>query len=368
MRNKLLSPGTRYRLATAALLFAVGAAAPSCASADEQTVQVQTVPARHASIDQTVRAYGAISTGSTSIMTIALPYSARVARLHVAPGQIVERGVPLFDAAPDPAAVLAAQQADSAVGVARRELQRMQSMYDAQLATASQLDASRKGLGDAQFALQAQQRLGATTALATVKAPATGTVLEITATQGEQVAAGTAIMHVARSDGDAAGAANVALSVEPADVAGLRAGDIVTIRSLNASLKVAGVQGKLVTVGAAINAQTQLVDVWAAVPINATGLLAGMKVAADIVANSGTHWIVPRSAVLRDDGGSYVFQVDSGGKAHRVNVAEAAESGDEYGVDGDLSAALPVVSSGNYELSDGVTVQSGKQVHGSAQE
>ncbi|MCQ4438005.1 hypothetical protein NO135_23665, partial [Clostridioides difficile] len=55
--------------------------------------------------------------------------------------------------------------------------------------------------------------------------------------------------------------------------------------------------------------------------------------------------------------GAYVFQVTPKHAAHRVDVAVRVESGDRYGVDGPLNAAEPLVSTGNYELQDGMAVR-----------
>ena len=109
--------------------------------------------------------------------------------------------------------------------------------------------------------------------------------------------------------------------------------------------------------GAAIDTQSQLVDVGASVPLGNRAFIPGTHVAADIDTNRGMHWVVPRSAVLKDDHGDFVFQVSSANKAHRVNVVTQIEDRDRYGIDGPLSATQPVVVSGNYELKDGMTVQ-----------
>jgi hypothetical protein len=52
-----------------------------------------------------------------------------------------------------------------------------------------------------------------------------------------------------------------------------------------------------------------------------------------------------------------VFQITPQNRAHRVAVTIAIENGERYGVDGPLDPALGVVTSGNYELKDGMAVR-----------
>ncbi|AJY38051.1 transporter (plasmid) [Burkholderia humptydooensis] len=85
-------------------------------------------------------------------------------------------------------------------------------------------------------------------------------------------------------------------------------------------------------------------------------LMPGMRLTADIAVSQLQHWIVPRSAVLRDAKGDYVFQIDRG-HARRVNVVTAVDQGVTLGVDGTLDAGRPVVVIGNYELKDGMAVR-----------
>ena len=110
-------------------------------------------------------------------------------------------------------------------------------------------------------------------------------------------------------------------------------------------------------VGASIDPQSQLVDVGANVPLGQSAFIPGTRVSADIATRNGTHWIVPRAAVLKDDKGAYVFQVDAQNKARRVAVAIQVENGDRYGVDGPLDPTQALVVSGNYELKDGMAVR-----------
>ncbi|WP_120343039.1 efflux RND transporter periplasmic adaptor subunit [Paraburkholderia fungorum] len=374
MRNSLLS-AWRPRIAACASALAclavasaaVHAAGASSAAntadapaggdaADQAVVSVQTVRAQRAVIAQPVRAYGIVAASASNLTTVNLPYLARIVQMRVQAGQRVMRGAPLFVVQADPAAALAATQAKSAVTLAQGELTRTQSLYDNGLATQSQLATARKAADDAQQALAAQNQTGVASGNKLITAPFDGVVLQISAAQGDQLQAGAAILQLASGNGHDA-RANVMLGVEPSDVPAIHAGDTVTLHGLSTSLAKAAVDGRVVLVGASVDQQSQLVNVGANVPLEQSAFIPGTRVSADIATRSGTHWIVPRAAVLKDGTGAYVFQITPQNRARRVAVAIQVENGERYGVDGPLDGAQGLVVSGNYELKDGMAVR-----------
>ncbi|MFM0182649.1 efflux RND transporter periplasmic adaptor subunit [Paraburkholderia aspalathi] len=370
MRNSPLA-ARRPRIAAYAIslacaaLMSIGVHAADAASAsagddaaDQAVVSVQTVRVQRAVIAQPVRAYGIVAASASNLTTVNLPYLARIVQMRVQAGQSVTRGTPLFVVQADPAAVLAATQAKSAVTLAQGELARTQSLYDKGLATQSQLATARKAAEDAQQALAAQSQTGVASGNKIVTAPIDGVVLQVSAAQGDQVQPGAAILQLAGGNGKDA-RANVVLGVEPSDIPTIHAGDTVTLHGLSTSLAKAAADGHVVLVGASIDQQSQLVNVGANVPLGQSAFIPGTRVSADIATRSGTHWVVPRAAVLKDDKGAYVFQITPQNKARRVAVVTQVENGDRYGVDGPIDAAEGLVVSGNYELKDGMAVRAG---------
>lgn len=346
-----------------AAFLAAGAAGAASASAgddaaDQAVVSVQTVRVQRDVIAQPVRAYGIVAASASSLTTVNLPYLARIVQMRVQAGQSVTRGTPLFVVQADPAAVLAATQAKSAVTLAQGELARTQSLYDKGLATQSQLATARKAAEDAQQALAAQNQTGVASGNKVIAAPIDGVVLQLSAAQGDQVQPGAAILQLAGGNAKDV-RANVMLGVEPSDVPAIHAGDTVTLHGLSTSLAKAAADGHVVLVGASVDQQSQLVNVGANVPLGQSAFIPGTRVRADIATRSGTHWVVPRSAVLKDDKGAYVFQITPQNKARRVAVVMQVENGDRYGVDGPIDGAEGLVVSGNYELKDGMAVRAG---------
>lgn len=356
MPNKPFARATRLAaLSCVALTFSATGNAATAAEASPGA-PVQTVSARFAELDQTVRAYGVAASAPASLADVNVPFTARIAHLYVSAGQRVAAGAPLAEFEPDPTAVLAYRQATTAAEVARGELARTEQLYQQQLATQSQLAQAKKTLADANQALAAQRKLGAIANQQRVTAPFDGVVMTLSAAQGAQLQAGASLMQLARAGGNGSGTgARVVVSAEPADSVHIRAGMPVTLRPLSAS-STTSFRGTVQMVGRAIDPQTQLVNVAVDVADPTAMLMPGVRLAADIAISQQKHWIVPRSAVLRDAKGDYVYQVD-GGRARRVNVITAVDQGPTYGVDGALNASSPVVAMGNYELKDGMAVR-----------
>ncbi|CAG9192184.1 Efflux transporter periplasmic adaptor subunit [Paraburkholderia tropica] len=360
-------------LAAAAALFASHAAhagnTGNTAASDTPapSAAVQTVRVSRGAVSQTLVAYGTVASAAANATTVSLPYLARVTRVLVQPGQTVARGAPLFVVQADPNAVIAYTQAQSSATLARGELARTQSLYRDGLATQSQLAAAQKALDDAQQALAAQHATGIAAGANTVTAPVAGVVAQLTAAPGDQVQAGTALAQLVADNTANAHAANVSLGIEPADALTLHAGDRVVLHPLAPALDGLQAQGRIVLVGAAVDAQSQLVNVGANVPLAGTAFLPGTRVRADIDTQTGIWWNVPRAAVLQDDRGHYVYQIAPGNKAQRVNVTVKVEHGNAYGVDGALDATRPLVVSGNDELEDGMAVRLAPAKQGGAQ-
>jgi membrane fusion protein (multidrug efflux system) len=316
-------------------------------AADVPSVAVQTVVLKQQVMTDTVSGYGVVSPDTRSLQNINLPRAGQVVSLLVSAGQVVKKGAPLLEFATGTDAALRYQQAVAAVRFAASELTRIEQLVSQQLATQSQLAAAKKSLVDAQAALQAQTKIGSDRPLERVIAPFDGVVVAVQAAQGDRLMAGAPVLQLARAGGQ-----RVLLGVEPDEVSKMRPGMLVNVASVfNAELKVAG---RVAQVFGMLNPQTQFVDVLVQVPSG--GLLPGTRVRAEIQVSRQQGWVAPRSAVLRDAHGAYIFQVHQG-KARRINVQTGLEQEGLIAVRGAFTANEPVVSLGNYELQDGMAVR-----------
>lgn len=315
------------------------------------SVLIKSESLRKQSMGETLTAYGSVmpSTGATE--NISFPRAGQIARLFVVAGQVVKRGQALLEFSTDPNAAALYHQAETTEIFARSELKRVEDLAVRQLATQSQLAATRKTLQDAQANLAAQKNIGGGMATQQVKASFNGVVSLISVQQGDRVQAGIPILQLSKG-----GKLRATLGIEPEDIARLRVGMPVQIFSVFGNQP--AVAAKLLQIHGVINPLTRLVDVDVELQ-GAAGLLPGMQVRGTITLDSKESWVVPRSAVLRDAQGDFLFQVRDG-HARRVPVSVAIESGNSVSVSGALDSSLKVVVSGNYELQDSMTVRETK--------
>lgn len=315
--------------------------------ANSPSVRVKTVAMKQQQLTRTVSGYGSVSPDTRSLETISLPRPGRIVRLLVSPGQPVKKGSVLLQFGTGADAAMNYQQARQAVDFAISEATRIGQLVAQQLATQSQLAVANKALADAEAALHAQEKIGAGRALEQVIAPFSGIVMSVQAAQGDRLVAGAPLLQLARSGGQ-----RVLLGVEPEDATGVRPGMAVSVAPVFSSET--KISGRVAQVFGMINPQTQLVDVL--VKVSAGGLMPGTRVHAEIEVAKQTAWVVPRLAVLQDANGAYMFQV-AHGKARRINVTTGLEHNGMIAVQGVFDTGLAVVSLGNYELRDGMSVR-----------
>lgn len=309
---------------------------------------VQTRPLRKASLANDRLAFGEVATGRLEAVSFAR--AGQVSRLLVLPGQRVARGAPLATLTSDPNAQAAYAQAANALRFAQDEEKRIEDLFALQLATRSQVDGARKTLHDAQAALAAQRRLGGGLDAATVTAPFDGVVTAINVAQGDRIQPGAPILQLGHAD-----TLRVQLGIEPVDRGLVRPGMPVTLSPVQDESQT--IDARITMLQDMIDPKTRLLNALVELPPQPARLLApGMAVRAVIHAGRREGWALPRQAVLADDRGSYVFQVENG-KAHRVAVTKEGESDGEVAVSGALKPGLPVVVLGNYELQDGMAVR-----------
>ncbi|MDB4898450.1 MAG: Cobalt/zinc/cadmium efflux transporter [Gemmatimonadetes bacterium] len=326
------------------------AASPTTGAAPAPTALVKTALPTQMSMSDVLTAFGQVMTGLD--VAISFPRAGQVSRLLVIPGQRVQRGTPLVTLTSDPTARLAYTQAQNAVDFAQGELKRNQELLALQLATQSQVDAARRALHDADAMLATQRMLGGAISTATVTAPFDGVVDSVEASQGDRILPGAVILQLGHID-----MLRVRLGIEPTDARLVRVGMPVTLTALDDSTR--SVSVSITESQGLVDPKTQLIDAVAMVPATrAPFLVPGMHVRATIKVGQQASWAVPRSAVLTDSSGAYVFQI-SAGKARRVKVTPATESQGLISITGPIDPKLRIVVLGNYELEDGMPVREG---------
>jgi len=330
-----------------------GAADDDDAAAPPGQVAVTTVMPSQQPFHDTVEAWGSALGDPQRARAISLAHGGQVAAVNVAAGQTVKRGQPLLLVTPDPVARSSYQQAQSGLTLASGELQRTEQLAAQRLATQSQLAAAHKALADAQAALDAQRALGGGAAEEAVNAPADGVVTALSVGLGERFVANAPLLAFTPAH-----ALVAQLGVQPEDAAKLHVGMPVRLHSVYGATDVAG---NLSMLGQSIDPQTHLLQAQVELPAAAGAtLLAGAALDAKIRTDDFNAWAVPRAAVLHDEHGDYLFQVEHG-HAKRIGVTVRSPDGETVGVQGALDAQAKVIVLGAYELNDGDAVREAAQ-------
>jgi len=320
------------------------------ARAGEPSVRIQEAKVVQRTVSETITVYGRVQPAPNGVRTVSLPHAGLVTRVGVRLGQRIRRGALLIELTTAPAARMEYLQARSAVGYAERELARQQRLLQEQLATQAQVDAARKALSDAHSRLKALEAQGANKERERLTAPTDGIITALGVKQGDRVQANSTALAIATGDRLIA-----ELGVEPEDIHLLEPGTPVTIRSVF----VPGyeVHSTLLEIHAMINPTTHLVDALAPIPPDqADHLVLGSYLKADLKIHAHPATTVPRSAVLEDEGGPYVFVVVDG-KAKRIHVGVGLADDRWMEITRGLEPGQSVVSVGNYVLRDGMAVR-----------
>lgn len=316
----------------------------------QTSVLVQTAPLTVHRLAQTITAYGQVRPDPDSERSVTVPRDGQIGLIRVRLGERVRAGAPILELYTSPLVHLEYRQTQNAVAYARDELARVERLFREQLATTAQVAAARQALAGARAKLETQKRLGYNRGRATITSPFEGVVSRLLVKQGDRVQADSTVAILARGS-----ALVVLLGVEPEDAVRIRPGMPVTLISVfDPGLRLAATIDR---VHAMVNPETQLVDVLVRVPARDTGrVLLGMQIKGVITLAESTGFAVPRSAVLTDAKGAYLFVVRAG-RAHRVAVRTGYEENGLVGVSGPLQAGQAVVVTGNYELRDGMPIR-----------
>ncbi len=301
-------------------------------------------------VTDAVEAFGYIRADARSARSVAVATQGVVEAVAVVSGERVRKGQELLKVAADPAAHLAYSQAKSAAAVAQRDVVRLRRALADGLATAAAVDAAEKTLSDAQAALEAARQQGASPGSDVLRSPIDGIVTQLTAQIGDRPAAGATLVTLMP-----VGDVQIVLGVEPADAARIRTGAVVHVQAVQSPAVER--TGRVRSVASAVDPDTHLVTVVASLDALASApVLAGAAVRASIEATVLNAYSLPRTALVRDDKGTVVFEAVDG-HAHRVAVTVIVDQGSRVAVTGDLAVSRPVVTTGAYEVEDGVALE-----------
>jgi membrane fusion protein, multidrug efflux system len=321
--------------------------APSAAP----TARVQTVPLERQPIAQTVEAFGIVEPASSFEHTTPASYECIVVAIHAPVGSRVAVGDVIMEIAPSPDGRLQLASARTALKLAAQGLASAQERYDLKLATSQDLLTARQIESDAREKLASYESRGMA-GDGKLRAPAAGVVSKLDLLAGSLVTPGSPLFSIASG-----GKLEARLSVESDPASRLAGTEKVTIASAQQAEPVA-VTSNIRLVGRALNPTTGAADVRVSIPASAS-LLLGEHVRANIeILKKDNALVAPRSAVLPDEGDKQIVYTIKDGKAVRHEVEVGITSGDLVEISSpDLKPGDAVVTLGNYELTDGMSIQ-----------
>jgi RND family efflux transporter MFP subunit len=337
---------TSIRLGLAAYLLSL-LASPSLA---DPSALVGVASARVGTLEPSVTAFGTLAADPNAQTTLALPRDGIVASVAVRAGRLVGKGDPIAAIETAPAATAQFEQAKSALAFAQKDLDHTRALFSEQLATRSALAAAERAYNDARATFIHQQRIGADKTFETLTAAVPGVVTNVAVSPGDHVGAGAVIASIAARDRMV-----LNLGLEPKDAAQLAPGAKVAVTS--AQDPTLNFVARVASVDAMLDPQSRLVNaVIAIAPEVSRRLILGMSLKARIVLSTQRGIVIPKSALMTDEQGTFVYVVQKD-HARRRDVSIGLETGTNVLIAKGLAPRDVVVAVGSAGLVDGMSVR-----------
>src|ERR1700704_7085308 len=158
---------------------------------------VQVADPKQGTISDIVVGHGIVESDNT--LTRSFQRDGQVSDILVEVGDQFKKGDPLLNFGAAPAALVAYEQAKTALTLAQGTRDRAKRMFGLKLITSDQLDTAEKALSDAQLTKEMLEKLGSTQS-EILEAPFDGVVVTISVSKGDRVAAGAPLMTLAETE------------------------------------------------------------------------------------------------------------------------------------------------------------------------
>jgi len=312
--------------------------------------QVQVAKLERKTIPEKVIVYGSVVAQPGKTHSVSIAFETRVRHVLVAPGQFVQENDPLIEIELSPGAQVQFQQAKNAAEAARKELKQTQERFNLKLATNQDISTAEKTARDAEAQLTALQRAGAG-GDNRIHSDISGVIAKVDAQDGQIIPPGGPLVEIVAEN-----EIEVKLGVEPEDLSAAREGAPITIVPVN-DPTAANAEGSVRLVTHRIDPTTRLVDVYVALP-QGIKLLLDQYVRGEIQRTEKDALVVPRSAVLPNESREFEVFTVVNNRAVKHTVKIGAENPTEMQIiTDDLHEGDLVVTAGNYELEDGMSVE-----------
>ena len=323
-------------------------AAPEQATAPDQVAQVTVAPLERRPVTETLTLYGSVVSGPAGRGTLSVPYEAQVKRILVRIGQPLASGAAVVEIEPSPDSRLALKQASAALESAQENFKAVQQSFASHLATNLDFEQAEQAQRAAQMQ-QASLTLRGSARARTLLSPGPSVVSAIQVSEGALVPAGASLVELDFSDHR-----EVRFGLEAEDVSRVESSSLIDVSDL--ALPPANhVKATVRGISNAVNEQTRLVDMFAALPVDAPFLL-GQRVTGQLELQGNAGLVVARSALLPVEDHLVVFTVVNGRAVqHPVRIGLETEREVEL-IAPDLAEHQQVVVQGALVLQDGMKV------------
>jgi membrane fusion protein (multidrug efflux system) len=314
------------------------------AAEEKPTAKVEVTPLKRQSIARTVGAFGQISPAPSGEQVVAAQFDCIVRAVHASTGARVATGDLLLEIEPSPEAKMQFDSAKSTLALATKTLAATQERYDLRLANSQDLLTAQQAAEDAQNKMAGLEKRGVS-GDGKITATDSGVVSKLELSSGSVVLTGTALITIVSE-----ARLEARLGIEISEIAQISPGQPVTITSANRP-GTEPVQSSVRMVGLAVDLASGANEIRVPIP-NGSPLMLGEHVTASIVVEKKESLVVPRSAVLPDEEHQVIFTIKDG-KAVRHEVHAGITADDLVEISGEnLNAGDPVVTLGNYELTE----------------
>ncbi len=339
----------RTAMALALCSACSGAAAPAETAAPDPTASVRVAPLERRVLTETIHLYGLVISGPAGSQTLSVPYESQITHILVREGQEVAAGDPILQVSPSPDARLAVNQASASASSAHATLLSVQQRFSSHLATQQEMQQAEQAARSFDLQLQSLSVRGSAGAR-TMSATGPAVVAAIHVTPGAIVGAGSPLVDLDLRDHHEA-----RFGIEVEDVRRVAVASTMEVSDLEIPPAVT-VTGTVRTVSDTVDAQTGLVDLFAALPPDAL-LLLGQHVTGSLTLAGAPTLVTARSAVLPVDDHLVVFSVlDGHAHAHVVRIGLETDTEVEVVSDDTLAADDLIVIRGAQVLEDGMPV------------
>ncbi len=316
-------------------------------SAPVATVSVE--PIRQAALLTYITAYGDVVPAPGAIQVVSVPYESMVSRVMVSERQKISRGNALLEIKASPNTQLELEQARTANDIAGQKLAKVKELFALKLATNSQMLSAQETARQASARIESIRKRGVDGSRV-IHSNATGLINKVSVQEGAIVPAGNPLVEIIAQD-----RLEVRLGLEPEVISRLVPGQTVRLSYVNVA-NGGEISGRIRKISRAVNPATRLVDVFVKLPRSARYML-GEYILGRIRIASSYGIVVPRSAVLPQDGNNVLFTVGNG-RAVKHLVRVVLENDRDAQVSGPgLKPGDMAVVVGDYELNDGMTVK-----------